>query len=65
MLELNKAGYLPSFHVHDEVVIEVPEQEKDQHRAKISEIMALKDLAWTAGLNLTAAAYDTKYYIKD
>lgn len=64
MLELNKAGYMPTFHVHDEVVVEVPIHEKERAMADITRLMALKK-PWTKGLILTADAFETKYYMKD
>jgi DNA polymerase len=64
LLALEKAGYMPSFHVHDEVVIEVPIEQKEAALAEITKLMAL-DLPWTKGLPLTADAYETPYYLKD
>lgn len=64
LMELDKAGYRATFHVHDEVVIEVPITTKDQAMAEITSLMALK-LPWTKGLILTADAFETKYYMKD
>jgi DNA polymerase len=64
MMELNKAGYMPTFHVHDEVIVEVPIDTKEKAMKDIKNLMALK-LPWTKGLILTADAYDTPYYMKD
>jgi DNA polymerase len=64
MMELNKAGYMPTFHVHDEVIVEVPIDTKEKAMKDIKDLMALK-LPWTKGLILTADAYDTPYYMKD
>lgn len=64
LLALYKAGYMATFHVHDEVVIEVPIATKDKAMADITRLMAL-DLPWTKGLILTADAFETKYYMKD
>ena len=65
MLRLDKAGYRPLFHVHDEVIIEVAEETAEADMARIREIMALRDLDWTAGLPLNADGYLTPYYKKD
>ena len=65
MLELNKSGYRPQFHVHDEVIIEVSKETEESDMARITEIMALKEVAWISGLPLVADAYTTEYYRKD
>jgi DNA polymerase len=65
MLELAKEGYLVTFHVHDEVIIEVPADNADAHKANIERIMALKGLEWVKGLPLNADAFITNYYKKD
>ena len=64
MLRLDKLGYPISFHVHDEVVIEVPIESKDSTMAAIVNIMS-EDIEWAKGLKVTADAYDTEYYMKD
>lgn len=64
LMELYKAGYMATFHVHDEVVVEVPIEIKDRAMGEIKRLMALK-LPWTKGLILTADAFETKYYMKD
>lgn len=65
MVRLAKAGYLPIFHVHDEVIIEVDEKTREADLEKIEDIMSLKDVEWTKGLVLKAAGYLTNYYLKD
>jgi DNA polymerase len=64
MLALDKSGYTPLFHVHDEVIISVPDAYKDQDMEIISKLMA-KQYKWQKGLILRADAYQTKYYMKD
>lgn len=64
MLRLQSHGYPISFHVHDEVVIEVPKETKEHTMAAIVRIMS-EELEWAKGLILTADAYDTEYYMKD
>jgi DNA polymerase len=64
MLELEKAGYVPKFHVHDEVVISVPKDEREMHQKRIEALMA-KEQPWQKGLVLTADSYATEYYMKD
>lgn len=65
MLRLDRAGYRPQFHVHDEVIVEVDEETAETDMRRVREIMALKDLAWIDGLPLNADGYLTPYYKKD
>lgn len=65
MLALAKEGYMPQFHIHDEVVIEVNKDTKEEDLNRIKDIMSLKDLEWKSGLNLKAEGYTTDYYMKD
>lgn len=65
MIALHDAGFTPSFHVHDEVIIEVRDADKDESLKKITKIMELKDLEWKKDLPLTADAYTSRYYKKD
>lgn len=65
MLRLNDAGLLPSFHVHDEVVVEVKKKDLAKVEEHIKEIMQLKEVEWTDGLILNADSYHTPYYKKD
>lgn len=65
MMELKKAGYHIRFHVHDEVVLDIP-NEKDQNKTteEVKEIMALKTTKWLEGLPLKAESYYCHYYLK-
>lgn len=64
MLKLYKAGYTPVMHIHDEVVIEVPESNAAYDIEKIKDIMAI-DEPWTKDLILKAEGYITPFYKKD
>lgn len=65
MLRLSKAGYDIRFHVHDEVIVEVPDDDNtEKNMNKIKELMAVNE-DWMNGLLLTAEGYSTKYYMKD
>lgn len=55
------AGYLPKFHVHDEVIVEV-DRENDLNA--IIEIMC-KRPEWAKDLPLNAAGFTSSYYMKD
>lgn len=62
MLRLDAAGLDIVMSVHDEAVLEVPE-ERDAIK-EVCDIMGAP-IAWAPGLPLRADAYETKYYKKD
>jgi len=62
MLRLDEAGYRIVMHVHDEVVIEVPEGE--DCLGVVCQLMG-QPLDWAPGLPLPADGYETYYYRKD
>ena len=61
---LADVGYRIVMHVHDEVVIEIPEEGADETLEKVNAIMS-EPLPWAPGLHLTAAGFTSKYYMKD
>jgi len=62
MLRLESEGYRIVFHVHDEVILDVP---NDKGSLKeVEEIMGL-DIPWAPGLPLRAEAFESDYYKKD
>lgn len=62
---LVEAGYKPLMHIHDEVVLEVPESQMNENELdRINEIMC-KPIPWAEGLKLNAAGFVSKYYMKD
>jgi DNA polymerase len=64
LLALDRNGYPTVFHVHDEVVCEVPKQEGPEALKMIQKIFAdVPD--WAEGLPLKGAGYVTDYYLKD
>lgn len=63
MMRLDEAGYTIRLHVHDEVVIDGPEEDEDALE-KISEIMG-QPIPWAPGLPLRADGYETEFYKKD
>ena len=64
LLALDRNGYPTVFHVHDEVVCEVPKQEGPETLKNIQKIFAdVPD--WAEGLPLKGAGYVTDYYLKD
>ena len=64
MLKIEKAGLPIVFHVHDEIICEVPETKADEALAQMLAIMSEK-LPWAWGLNLKADGFIAPYYRKD
>lgn len=62
MLRLDEAGYKIVMHVHDEVILEMPEGRGSLDEA--CKIMG-RPIDWAEGLLLKAEGYETKYYKKD
>ena len=62
MLRLEKKGFDIVCHIHDEVVLEVPEGTSSVE--EVNEIMALCP-DWCAGLPLKAAGFESPFYKKD
>lgn len=63
LLRLDAAGYRVVMHVHDEVVIEVPEARAAAAAAHVHEIMTTPPY-WLEGLPLTAETLTSPYYTK-
>ena len=65
MMNLASAGYKINFHIHDEVILEVPDEDKSKNLEDVIKRMcALPD--WANGLPLNAAGFDNaSYYMKD
>ncbi|MCI9312697.1 MAG: hypothetical protein HFE68_04960 [Erysipelotrichaceae bacterium] len=57
-------GYRIVMHVHDEVIVEVPQENAEQHLQEIEEIMG-REIPWAPGLYLTADGFISEYYRKD
>ena len=62
MTALEAAGYRIVFHVHDEVIADMPEGTGSL--AEMQEIMG-RPLAWAPGLPLRAAGFEASFYMKD
>ncbi|ACL77354.1 DNA polymerase [Ruminiclostridium cellulolyticum] len=63
MLRLDDAGYDIRMHVHDEVILDVPNTDTDA-LAQVNEIMS-QPIDWAPGLPLRADGYETEFYKKD
>lgn len=59
------AGYDPVMHIHDEVVLEVPESQ--MHPDELQRVIALmcKPISWAPGLLLNADGFISPFYKKD
>lgn len=62
MLNLDAAGYKIVMHVHDEVILEMPDGKGSLDDAV--KIMC-RSISWADGLLLNADGYETRYYRKD
>ena len=62
LIKLDNAGYKIAFHVHDEVVLDVPEG-----YGSIEEVNALlsEDIPWAPGLPMRADSFECRFYQKD
>ncbi|WP_337191377.1 DNA polymerase [Virgibacillus salexigens] len=62
LVRLDNAGYQTIMHIHDEVVLDVPEQQADLE--KVENIMK-QPINWAPGLPLNADGFISDYYMKD
>ena len=62
MIKVDAAGYKIAFHVHDEIVMDVP-----KGLGSINEVNAIfgEPIAWAPGLLLKAEGYSCEFYQKD
>jgi len=63
MMRVDAAGYEIAMHIHDEMVVDVPNIDTEASK-KITELMGL-DIEWAPGLPLRGDTYETKHYRKD
>lgn len=63
MIRLEKIGYPIVFHVHDEVILEVPD-DGSKTLTEVCEVFK-KPIVWAEGLPLKGDGYVTNYYKKD
>lgn len=64
MMKAEAMGYPVVFHVHDELICEVPEEKAEQALNDILRIMA-EPIPWAPGLPLKGDGYQCEYYRKD
>lgn len=63
LMNLYGEGYCINFHIHDEVILEVPRDSGKNLEEAISLMCRLPD--WADGLPLNAAGFESDYYMKD
>ena len=64
IMKVEMAGYPVVFHVHDELICEVPESETDEALKTVLQIMKTP-LSWAESLPLKGDGYSCEYYRKD
>ncbi len=62
IIRLEQRGFEVNFHVHDEVILDVPEGVSSAE--EVSAIMC-EPIAWAEGLPLNADGYECNFYMKD
>ncbi len=63
MMNLHLAGYRINFHIHDEVILEVPKNSGKSLAEAVS--LLCRPPAWAPDLPLDAAGFEAEYYMKD
>ena len=63
MQRVTAAGYKIVMHVHDEMIVDVPTEDKEAAK-KITELMSIAP-EWAEGLPLKGETYETPFYMKD
>lgn len=64
LMAMDALGYRTVFHVHDEIICEVPAKDADKTLKDIQAVFAT-NADWAEGLPLKGAGYITPYYLKD
>ena len=63
MMRLEGLGYHVVFHVHDEMIFDVPREDKDA--AKVIDRIMAEPIDWAPGLPLKGGTYEGEFYRKD
>ena len=63
MMRVSQLGYQIVMSVHDEIIVDVPIEDKSALK-KILDIMA-DEIPWAQGLPLKGDGYETAYYKKE
>ena len=64
MLNLENAKYFPVCHIHDECLVEIPEENAEKYYEEMVRIMSTPP-EWASDLPLRADGYTTPFYLKD
>lgn len=64
LVNLYRHGYKINFHIHDEVILEVPDDDKEKTLDDAIKLMCTLP-AWADGLPLNADGFEAEYYKKD
>lgn len=64
MMRLYEEGYTTVMHIHDEVVVEIKNDDAENDLKRIEAIMG-EDIPWAKGLPLNADGYLSEFYKKD
>ena len=65
MLNLENSEYYPVCHIHDECLVEVPEENAKEYYEEMVYIMSTPPADWASDLPLRADGYTTPFYLKD
>ena len=63
MIRLEDKGYNVVFHIHDEVIIDAPKEDKDALKTVLD--IFSEPISWAPGLYLKGDGYESPYYLKD
>ena len=64
MMRIEEKGYKIVFHVHDELILDVPEDFEGLSLEKVNATFG-EPISWAPGLLLNADGYECDYYQKD
>lgn len=65
LVALIDAGFNPVFHVHDEIICEIPKNQSAEKLKEMEQIMSANNGVWDKGLLHPAPGFTTDYYLKD
>ena len=63
MMQMDRQGYDIVFHVHDEIILDVPREDKDA--AEVIDAIMGEPIDWAPGLPLKGGTYECDFYRKD
>jgi DNA polymerase len=63
MTQISAQGYDVVFHVHDEMILDVPKE--DTRAAELVDKIMAEPIDWAEGLPLKGGTYECEFYRKD